>query len=134
MTNEAAAWMVAAVKADSGLAALEGRIFPDAAPEGTGNPCLVYQLIGDEGEAVVDAGPLDRGTLAFQVRIYGKSRSAANGLREAFRQRFQGLEPQDIGGGWRIEGSAFGELADTYEAELKDYGALGVLEIHLIDY
>jgi hypothetical protein len=131
MTNEVLAWMVAAVKAEASLAPLEGRIFPDAAPEGARNPCLVYQLFGDEAEAVVDAGALEDATVSYQVRIYGVSRSSANALREAFRQRFQGLEPVGIGGGWRIEGSAFGELADTYDGELKDYGALGVVEFHL---
>jgi len=130
MTNEVLAWLVAAVKAEPALEALGGRIFPDAAPEGTGNPCLVYQLIGDEAEAGVDAGPLNHGTLEIQLRIYGASRSSANAIREAMRQRFQGLEPVAIGGGWRIEGSGFGDLTDTYDAELRDYGSLAVLEIH----
>jgi hypothetical protein len=42
------------------------------------------------------------------------------------------MEPLEIGGEWRIEGSAFGELADTYEPETGDYGALGVWEVHVI--
>lgn len=129
MVNDLLEWMVAEIRA--ALPELDGRIFPDVAPEGTANPCLVYQMVDDEAEAVVDAGPLGHGTLGYQVRIYAGSRRAANALRENFRQRFQGVEPVTIGGGWRVVGSAFGELAETYERETKDYGALGVVEWHL---
>lgn len=124
-------WFVAAVKAEPTLAALQERVFPDCAPEKTPNPCLVYQLVGHDGEAVMDAGPSKDGMLAYQIRIYGESRKSANALREAFRRKFEGIEPEAIGGGQRIEGSGWGELADTYEAATKDYGALGVIEFHL---
>lgn len=131
MVNEAAAWLVATVKGDETLGDLAGRVFPDVAPEATPNPCLVYQFVGDDAEALLDAGAATRGTVAFQVRIYASSRAKANEVREAFRLRFQGMEPVTIGGGWRIEGSAWGDLADTYEAATRDYGALGVVEFHL---
>lgn len=131
MVNEAAAWMVAAVKGHGALVALGGRIFPDVAPENTPNPCLVYQLFGDEHEAVMDPGPAGDATIAFQVRFYADSRRAANALRDAFRDAFEGIEPVEIGGRWRIEGSGFGELADTYDRETKDYGSLGVVEFHV---
>lgn len=129
MLNDLLTWFVATVKAD--LPAFGGRIFPDVAPEGTVNPCLVYQLVDDDAEAVMDAGATGHGTFGYQVRIYGASRSSANALREIFRLRFQGIEPVTIGGGWRIEGSAFGDLAETYDRESKDYGALGVVEFHV---
>lgn len=129
--SELLKWFVAAVKADATLADLQGRIFPDAAPEGTVNPCLIYQLVGDRSEAAVDRGASKDGTLAYQVRIYAATRKQANALREAFRQAFEGIEPQAIGGGQRIEGSAWGELADTFDRDTKDYGALGVVEFHL---
>lgn len=129
--NEILAWLVAAIKAEPALADLKDRVYPDFAPEGTKNPCLVYQLYGDESAAVLDPGALQEGSLAYQVRIYAGTRIQANGLREAFRQRFEGLVPQAIEGGWRIEGSGWGNLADDYDPKLKDYGALGVLEVHL---
>jgi hypothetical protein len=129
--NELLMWLVAAIKGEESLAALGGRVFPDAAPEGAKNPCLVYQLFGDESEATLDPGGLREGTLAYQVRIYAGTRIQANALRESFRVRFQGIEPIEIGGGWRIEGSAWGNLADDYDETLKDYGALGALEVHL---
>jgi hypothetical protein len=129
--SEVQKWLVAAVKAETSLAPLEGRVFPDLAPEGTKNPCLVYQLVGDDAEALLDAGPLKEGTLMFQIRIYGSSRKSADALREAFRLRFQGLEPVAIGGGWRIEGSAWGEMENTYEGATKDFGSLGVVEFSL---
>ena len=129
MVNDLLEWMVAEIRA--ALPELGDRVFPDVAPEGTGNPCLVYQLVDDEAEEVVDSGPLGHGSLGYQVRIYDGSRRGANALREKFRQRFQGMEPVTIGGGWRVVGSAFGELAETYERETKDYGALGVVEWHL---
>ncbi|RYD54700.1 MAG: DUF3168 domain-containing protein [Verrucomicrobiaceae bacterium] len=131
MVNDLLVWLVAAVKAEETLAALQGRVYPDAAPEGAKNPCLIYQFVGDDAEALLDAGAATRGTLAFQVRIYASSRAQANGLREAFRVRFQGMEPISIGGGWKIEGSAWADLADSYEAATRDYGALGVVEFHL---
>lgn len=124
-------WFVAAVKAEPTLAALQNRVFPDLAPEKTPNPCLVYQLAGDDSEATVDGGPSKEGTLGYQIRIYGGSRKSANDLREAFRKKFEGLCPFSIGGGQRIEGSAWGELADTYDRETKDYGALGVIAFHV---
>jgi hypothetical protein len=131
MVNELLTWFVAALKDGETFPSLEGRVFPDAAPEGTKNPCLVYQLVGDDGEDVLDAGAATHATLAYQVRIYSGSRAQANALREVFRMRFQGLEPEPIGGGWKIEGSAWGSLPDTYDAATKDYGALGVVEFHL---
>ena len=129
MVNDLLAWLVAAVKAD--LPAFGGRIFPDVAPEGTVNPCMIYQLYGDEHDATLDPGMTGHGTLAYQVRIYGDSRSSANALRDAFRERFEGVSPVAIGSGWKVEGSAFGNLAETYEKETRDYGALAVVEFHL---
>ena len=131
--NELLTWLVEAIKGETSLAELAGRVFPDAAPEGAKNPCLVYQLFGDQSEAVLDPGFLKEGSLAYQVRIYASTRIQANALREAFRQKFQGMQPATIGGGWRIEGSAWGRLADDYDENLKDYGALGVIEFHLAE-
>ncbi len=92
---------------------------------------MVYQLVGDESEATVDGGAAKDGTLAYQIRIYAGTRKEANALRDAFRERFEGMCPRAIPGGLRIEGSAWGDLADTYENETKDFGALGVVEFHL---
>lgn len=124
-------WFVATVKAEATLSEFQGKMFPDAAPEGTRNPCLVYQLVGDDGDPTMDGGPAKDGTLAYQIRIYGDSRKSANGLREAFRRKFEGLCPMSIGEGQAIEGSAWGDLADTYDSVTKDYGALGVVEFHV---
>ncbi|MEK7952781.1 tail completion protein gp17 [Luteolibacter soli] len=131
MINDLLTWFVAAVKQEPTLAALQARVFPDVAPEQTPNPCMIYQFIENEGEPVLDAGAATHGTLAFQVRIYGDSRREANAFRESIRLKFQGMTPQAIGGGWKIEGSAWGDLPDTYEKETKDYGALGVVEFHV---
>lgn len=130
-STELLKWFVAAVKSEATLSALQGQMFPDCAPEGTKNPCLVYQLVNSDGEPTVDGGPSKEGTLAYQIRIYGDSRKAANGVREAFRKSFEGLYPMAIGGGQRIEGSAWGDLADTYDSLTKDYGALGVIAFHV---
>jgi hypothetical protein len=129
--NDLLAWLVAAIKAEPSLADFKERVFPDAAPENAKNPCLVYQLYGDESEATLDPGPLKDGSYTYQIRIYAGTRIQANTLRESFRLKFQGMSPVAIAGGWRIEGSAWGNLADTYDEKLKDYGALGVLEVHL---
>jgi len=128
-TNALLAWFVAEVKGS--LPTLRDRVFPDFAPEGTKNPCLVYQFVGTENEVTVDGGAAKDGTLAFQVRIYAGTRKEANALRDSFRERFEGICPRSIGGGQRIEGSAWGDLADTFERETMDFGALGVVEFHL---
>lgn len=133
--NFIAAWMLARISTVSGLASLGDRVFPDIAKESAPNPCMVYQLIDNSFAEALDQGAATDGTIAFQVRIYADRRGEASALRESFRKAFQGLAPRSLGkdGGipWRLCGSAFGDLADTHEADTKDYGALGVVTFHV---
>lgn len=123
------AFLVARIKAEGLLAALGGRVFPDAAPEGTPNPCLVYQLIDGSTEDQLDAGEGVEGTAVYQLRIYCGTRSQANELRDALRKPLQNSLPAVLSG-WRLTGSSFGELADTYDPETRDFGALAVVALH----
>lgn len=127
--NQAAAWLVARVKAAPSLAALGGRILPDAAPDGTPNPCLIYQLVSANSDDRLDAGEMPDRLAAYQIRIYAGTRAAANELRAAFRRLMQNIEPATLNG-WRLDGTAWGDGDDTFDPASRDYGATGVLEIH----
>jgi hypothetical protein len=102
------------------------KIYPDAAPANTGNPSVVYQVIDAPGEDVLDVGAVTDGEVAIQLRCYGSTRKSANEVREILRRLFQNMAP-DTTDGWRITGAGFGELAETFERETEDYGALAVV-------
>lgn len=134
--NLIATWLVGKIAGAAGLASLETRVFPDFAPEGTPNPCLVYQHAEDDDAEVLDAGAVEDGTIAFQVRMYADTRMGANALKEDFRRAFQNVAPVGLvdpvdGKPWRIDGTSFEGLPDTFDEETKDYGALGVVAVHV---
>ncbi|MDB6078753.1 MAG: hypothetical protein JWO82_2500 [Akkermansiaceae bacterium] len=79
----AAAWLVAKVSNSPALAGLAGRVYPDAAPEGAPNPCLIYQLLDHEEDEQLDAGEIRDSSPGFQLRIYAATRMEENALREA---------------------------------------------------
>lgn len=102
------------------------RVYPDAAPANTSNPCVVYQLLEAPSEEILDSGPVDVGHVSYQLRCYGSSRKSANAVRERIRQALQNCDPirlQD----WTIVGSGWGDLEDDYDREKEDYGALAVV-------
>ena len=108
----------------------KGLVFPDAAPKGTGNPCLVYQLVEGDPELLLDAGPSEEGVLGYQVRIYAARRREASGYREVLGQAFQNRCQERIT--VEVLGQAFewAGLQNTYERESESYGALAAMRIH----
>lgn len=125
-TNQAAAWVAAKLKAISGFG---NRVFPDAAPKGTANPCAIYQRIDGEREARIDPGAAADGMVVFQIRIYAGTRKAAGELMEAARQAMAGHEPENLTG-WRMDGTAWGDGDDQHDKESGDYGSTAVIEVH----
>lgn len=126
-TNQAAAWVVAKLKAVSGFG---NRVFPDAAPKGTANPCAIYQRIDGEREARLDPGAPADGMVVFQIRIYAGTRKAAGELMEAARLAMAGCQPETLAAGWRLHGTAWGDGDDTHDADTGDYGCTAVIEVH----
>lgn len=124
-SNQAAAWLFSELRE---IPDLGNRIFPDQAPEGTPNPCAVYQEIEAPRDESLDAGAREEGMVAFQVRFYADTRAAANALRETARQSLANREPETLAG-WRLQGTAWGDGQSTYDAKLGDYGATAVIEV-----
>lgn len=98
------------------LAALDGHVHPDIAPEGTTLPILVYQLAGGTHTSTLEsAGEME---LVYLLRIYAKSRAQASGLREALAGVLRGARIE-LGGTSVI--SDFDGFENGYEAKTGDY-------------
>lgn len=129
------AWLTEQIKEDSNLAEkLEGRIFPDQAPRGTKNPCLVYQMMGSDFEEYLDDDEVKEAQLSIQIRIYEDSRLGANDTRDAVKTLLTdnqcGRKSIEVSGEdqtFRILRSKVGSYSDSYEENSSsnndDYGA-----------
>ena len=70
---------------DAGISALVGtNIYPDAAPQGTANPCIIYQDTTSAPTNTKD-GSSTLDVFRFQLDCYAGSRKAAGELNEAIR-------------------------------------------------
>lgn len=130
-------WLVSRLKAVPGLAKVADRIYPNRAPEGTGVPCLVWQVLDAPHSDKLDAGPATVGTIAVQLRIYATTALLAIRMREAARQAFDGMTPADMAdtgsGEWRLEGTQVSDFHDTFDRETETAGALFVLHLHVAE-
>jgi hypothetical protein len=125
-------WLFSALSGNANLSALVGaRIFPDAAPGGTANPCAVYQFLRDDFEDLLDAGAIENGEIAVQFRCYGSNRKDANAVREAVRQQMQNLEAVNLSDAIRIEGARWSDAEYTFDRDTEDYGSLAVVTFYL---
>ncbi len=122
-------WMLSKIQTVSGTLKIGSRIYPDKAPKGTLNPCLVFQTLGGENPELADCGPVGSGTFDFQLRFYAGQRYLATQGREALRLALQNVEPVEFDG-IRIEGTSYGNAGDTFEEEREDYGANCLVVIH----
>lgn len=125
--NKLDEWIVSQI--GSANSDLEGRIFPDIAPDGFENPCAVYQQIEGDPEEVLDTGQSPFGVVGYQVRIYANRRRDANGYREALGAAIENQEPEQLSG-VKIVAVEFAGLQNTYEEEGGDYGALCAVRVH----
>jgi|GEM_PF-4028542 len=125
-------WMFAELSGNESLSDLVAdRIFPDAAPGGTANPCVVYQFLPEEFEDVLDSGAVGDGAFAVQFRCYGSTRKDANAVREAIRQAFQNRAPEAITEVLRMTGTRWSDAEYTFDRETEDYGSLAVVAFYL---
>lgn len=122
-------WMLDQVETIAPALRISDRVYPDKAPKGAGNPCLIFQVLGAAQPDITDSGPVTSGTLDIQLRYYAGQRFIATSGRETLRQFFQNAEAADSGG-IRIEGTSFAHGGDTFEEKTEDYGAIAVLAIH----
>ena len=128
-----AIWLRQQIEMDAVLGPLLGeRVFPDKAPEGTPNPCLIYQLLGEDFEELLDAGPLMDTGYTFQLRAYASTRFQANQIREHLRLLLQGrcglhdISCEGETHRLRIGRSHLDGYADSFDEESGDYGSLSV--------
>ena len=114
-------WLVALVKAN-GVIQVNAQIYPDEAPDGTSNPCVVYQYLGAEFEVNM-ASTLDDASHAIQCRIYADTRSEADQLRADLAERLLGACGETIAPGVVLEHTEIDNFADTFDSDDGSYGA-----------
>jgi hypothetical protein len=115
-------WLVALVKGGSAID-VDGKIYPDEAPDGTVNPCVVYQMLGADFEINLGA-TLDDSRYTFQFRIYADTRSAADSLRAGLAERLQDSCGVEIATGTRLTHTEVGGFSDDFDPADGSYGAL----------
>lgn len=115
-------WVVSLVQSNTVLD-IGGRIFPDEAPDGTPNPCAIYQLIGADFEINI-GGVMDDSKFTIQFRIYANTRAEADSLRAALAEHLQSSCGVEIAAGTRLTYTEIGGFSDDYDPSDGSYGAL----------
>ena len=62
----------------------EGRVYPDAAPEGVGRPYVTWQRVGGRSDSVL-AGPIAERNARVQFNVWAETRLGAAALMEQVR-------------------------------------------------
>lgn len=135
-------WLIASIAAHPHLPSLVGdRSFPDQAPRGTDNPCLVYQIFDSQFESDLDAETVEEGEFSIQIRAYGSSRKEANEVRHRLRAMLTAKAvsgPQVVtragedDAEFRVLASSVSSFDDTYEENSEggdDYGAVFIWNV-----
>jgi hypothetical protein len=115
-------WLVSLIRANTAIN-VDGRVFPDEAPDGTTNPCVVYQLLGADFEINV-GGVMDDSKFTFQFRIYADTRAQADTLRAGLAEHLQSSCGVEIAAGTRLTHTEIGGFSDDYDPSEGSYGAL----------
>lgn len=115
-------WLVALVQENSAIN-VDGRFYPDEAPDGTPNPCAVYQMLGADFEINLGAA-LDDSKYTFQIRVYADTRAAADSLRAGLAERLQDSCGVEIATGTRLTHTEVGGFSDDFDPADGSYGAL----------
>ncbi len=79
---------------------VEGRIFPDVAPEGTARPYIVYQQVGGSAFNYVEGGLVGLRNARVQISVWADARIQASQIgdqAEAILLGVAGLQPQVLG-------------------------------------
>ncbi len=114
-------WLVALVKSGAPVDVF-GRIYPDQAPDGTTNPCIVYQSLGTLFEINIGAG-LDDSLFSTQIRIYADTRSDADDLRSELAGALLGSCGTEIEPGASITSTDISGFFDDFDSSDGSYGA-----------
>lgn len=115
-------WLVALVKGGAAVD-VSGRIYPDEAPDGTTNPCIVYQTIGAEFEINIAAG-LDDSKFTTQFRVYANTRAEADSLRAELAEHLQASCGTEVSPGVRLTHTEVGGFNDDFDPDDGSYGAI----------
>jgi hypothetical protein len=76
-------------------AALPGRVFEALAPQGTGEPYVVYSLVNDQ-ESNTLCGTAELGHELFRVDVYAASRKEARAIYALIKAAIDGCEGDPI--------------------------------------
>ena len=114
-------WLVALVKGGSAIN-VGGRIYPDQAPDGTVNPCLIYQSLGASFEINMGAG-LDDSLFSTQIRIYANRRSEADELRSGLARTLLSSCGAEISTDNFLTHTDISGFFDDYDSDDGSYGA-----------
>ena len=114
-------WLVALVKSGAPIN-VSGRIYPDQAPDGTANPCIVYQSLGALFEVNLGAG-LDDSLFSTQIRIYADTRSDADDLRSGLAEALLGACGTEIETDVFITSTDISGFFDDFDSSDGSYGA-----------
>lgn len=115
------AWTVALIKANDPIN-VSGRVYPDQAPDGTENPCVIYQLLGAEFE--INLGSvLDDARFSIQFRIYANTRTEADSLRASLAGALLASCGTEIADGAFINHADISGFFDDFDSDDGSYGA-----------
>ena len=114
-------WLVALVKSGTPVD-VSRRVYPDQAPDGTANPCIVYQSLGAEFEINIGSG-LDDSIFSTQIRIYANSRSQADELRSGLAGTLLGSCGTEIATDTFISHTDISGFFDDFDPDDGSYGA-----------
>tara|TARA_R100000951_G_scaffold14328_3_gene11241 strand:+ start:235 stop:630 length:396 start_codon:yes stop_codon:yes gene_type:complete len=115
-------WVVALVKGGA-VIDVSGRIYPDEAPDGTQNPCAVYQMLGADFDINLGAG-LDDSKFTIQLRLYASTRAEADSLRAGLAEHLQSSCGAEISPGVRLTHTEVGGFSDDFDPDDGSYGAI----------
>lgn len=130
-------WMIAKIASHPDLPNLIGdRAFPDQAPRGTQNPCLIYQVLDAQFEDDLDARNVEEGEFSIQFRAYASSRIESNQVRHLMKTLLteSGVTGDQSAGAtsFRILASSVTSFDDTFEEnsdEGDDYGSIFIWNV-----
>lgn len=114
-------WLVTLVKSGTPVD-VSRRVYPDQAPDGTVNPCIVYQSLGAEFEINLSSG-LDDSLFSTQIRIYANSRSQADELRSGLAGTLLGSCGTEIATDNFITHTNISGFFDDFDPDDGSYGA-----------
>ncbi len=66
---------------------VDGRIYPDTAPAGTGFPYVLYQQVGGRAINVLEAKPMSKKNARIQIMVWSEKRVESTSLISAIQDK-----------------------------------------------